>query len=170
MRDGDLVLCDIVGCEFKRVGEKQTRMCELRLRTPEDEEITAAIWLSEKAAGIARAQFKKCGFLIDDAPLSSLPEWIAKTNPKVEVVIESYEIRDAVLYRGVIETGANRLGREDLDEATRWMRNSKKRDGDGEKDAPPQRRAPERSMEGGRQPPPARRAKSDDVNFDDIPF
>lgn len=133
MRDGDVVKVRIDGCAFKRVGDKGTPMCELDGTTESDEKLTIAIWLTEKAAGIARAQFKKIGFEIDKEDLDKFGEWLGRSERFVEVTVESYERQGALLYRGVIDTGGNSLKRDDLKAIGGWMRAAKKK---GENDAP----------------------------------
>ena len=159
MKDGDSVEMVFLTCDFKRVGEKNTPLCELRGETTADGEVmTSAIWLTEKAAGIARQQFKRIGFDIDKHPLSRLAEYLKAKRPTTMVTVESYEVRDSLLYRGVIEVGSagGGLPKEALDTFTRFMRSAKK---DNEEPVAEAKSAPQRAA-----PPKS------DVNFDDIPF
>ncbi len=127
MRDGDAVEMSFESCDFKCVGEKNTPLCELRGRTTaDDEELTVAIWLTEKSAGIARQQFKRIGFDIDKHELHRLGDFLKEKKPTTMVTIESYERQGSVLYRGVIEVGSPGLPKEELSTFTKFMRAAKK--------------------------------------------
>lgn len=168
MRDGDVMVCTIKGCEFKRVGEKRTPMCELWLQGPQGEELTAAIWMTEKALPIARAQLKKCGFPIDEHDLTEVGEWIASGHREVEVIVESYEGRNgAISYRGAIETGANRLAKDDLSKLTGALRAVKKQDGE---EAAPQKPAPRTPAASPSRPAAGAKPNRWGDPPDDIPF
>ena len=134
MRDGDEVEVILTGCEFKRVGEKETPMCELMAKVGEadedaGQELKVAIFMTEKSAGIARQQFKKFGFEIDKHDLSRLPEFIKSKSPRVMVTIESREYNGNLYYQGAIEVGdrpKNVLPKDELAVMTGWLRNAKK--------------------------------------------
>jgi len=127
VRDGDEVEVTLIGCEFTRVGDKNTPLCRLMGKTEEGDELELPIWLSEKAAGIARQQFKKAGFEIDKHDLSRLPEFIKSAPRRLMVTVESYERNGNILYRGSIEIGPKAsLPKDDLDLFTKYMRESKK--------------------------------------------
>jgi hypothetical protein len=114
-------------CDFKRVGEKNTPLCELRGRTTvDDEELTVAIWLTEKSAGIARQQFKRIGFDIDKHELHRLGDFLKEKKPTAMVTVESYDRQGTILYRGVIEVGSPGLPKEELSTFTKFMRAAKK--------------------------------------------
>lgn len=171
MRDGDVIEMEFETCEFKRVGEKNTPLCELQGKATEDgEPLTVAIWLSEKAAGIARQQFKRIGFEIDKHDLSRLGEFLKQKKPRTMVTIESYERQGAVLYRGVIEVGNRTLPKEDLATFTKFMREAKKDNEAAVKDEPKGGNEKFSAEDIDRARQAEKRKPSDGIDVSDIPF
>lgn len=97
-------------------------------------EADVLIWLTEKAAGIARTQLKKCGFMVDDRDLIELSE-----NPnllsgnKVQIVVDEWNGK----FRAQIPL-STAPSKKDMARLSGVLRNAKKKD-----DEAPPAKAPE---------------------------
>lgn len=172
MRDGDVTEVVLKSCVFKCVGEKKTPLCEFTAETESGEMIPVNIWMSAKAMGIARGQFKKLGFPIDTRDISDLPKFLSSGERRVMVTIESREYKGSIQYEGKIDAGGgNSLSANELSSLTKAMRAAKK---DGEENAPAstssQKPKDTFSQQDIAKAKAAGVGKEPDVDLDSIPF